>query len=34
MEERGLIMLFHSAVISLVIFLVMKYGLKKDLKNS
>lgn len=33
-EERGLTMLLHSAVISIVIFLIMKYGLKKDLKNS
>ena len=33
-EERGIMMLFHSAIISVVIFLIMKYGLKKDLKNS
>ena len=33
-EERGLIMLLHSSAISLVIFLIMKFALKKDLKNS
>lgn len=33
-EERGLIMLLHSSAISFVIFLIMKFALKKDLKNS
>ena len=33
-EERGLMMLLHSAIISVVIFLAMRYALKKDIKNS
>jgi hypothetical protein len=33
-EERGLMMLLHSAIISVIIFLAMRYALKKDIKNS
>lgn len=30
MEERGLMMLLHSSIIGVIVFLIMKYGMKRE----
>jgi low temperature requirement protein LtrA len=34
MEERGLMMLLHSSIIGVVVFLIMKFGMKRETNKS
>lgn len=34
MEERGLMMLLHSFIIGVVVFLIMKFGMKRETNKS